>query len=100
MDDCPASHLRVEEDGLVAPAGSTYHGGVLKSSDDESSVTVYDGIDASADDVIDFFWGEKHTGDHHYLESGIAVRRGLYVDLGSSVGDFTIYYQPAPRERG
>ena len=100
MGDCPASHRRVEVDGLAAEAGATYHGGVLKSSGDESSVTVYDGIDGSAIDVIDFFWGEENTGDHHWIGEGIAVRRGLYVDIGSRVGDFTIYYRPPPRETG
>ena len=100
MGDCPVSHRRVEVDGQVAAAGATYHGGVLKSSGDESSVTVYDGVDSSAIDVIDFFWGEENGGDHHFLDKGIAVRRGLYVDIGGRVADFTIYYEPTPRERG
>jgi len=88
----------VEVDALVARPGSTYHGGVLRTTGDESTVTVYDGIDASSDDVIDFFWGAENEGDHHWLGEGIAVRRGLYVVIGGRVGDFSIYYKPAPRE--
>ena len=100
MSDQPVGHRRVETDGQIAAAGATYHGGVLKASGDESSVTVYDGIDSSADDVIDFFYGAENTGDHHFLDRGIAVRRGLYVDIGGRVQEFTIYYQLAPREKG
>ncbi|KKN36984.1 hypothetical protein LCGC14_0767950 [marine sediment metagenome] len=100
MGDCPVSHRRVEVDGLVAEAGATYHGGVLVCSGNESKVTVYDGIDASADDVIDFFYGSDNGGDHHWLEGGIAVRRGLYVDIGDRVTEFSIYLKPPPRETG
>jgi len=90
----------VEVDGLVAQPGATYHGGVLRTSGNESSVTVYDGIDGSAIDVIDFFYGVENGGDHHFLDAGIAVRRGLYVDIGGRVADFTIYLKPPPRETG
>ena len=97
MADGPVSHQRVAVDGVAAGAGATYHGGVLKTSGDESSVTVYDGVDSSADDVIDFFWGVENGGDHHWLGEGITVRRGLYVALGVRVADFSIYYRPPPR---
>ena len=97
MADLPVGHHRVEVDALVAGPGAIYHGGVLRTSGDESSVIVYDGIDSSAIDVIDFFHGQENGGDHHWLGEGITVRRGLYVALGVRVADFTIYLKPPPR---
>lgn len=100
MGGQPVDHKRVEADGRVGDPGSTYHGGVLVASGDNAAVTVYDGIDSSADDVIDFFYGDSNEGDHHWIGEGITVRRGLYVDIGASVDEFTIYHKPPPREKG
>jgi hypothetical protein len=96
----PRSHLAVDADGRVLDPGAIYHGGVLVADGvGAATVTVYDGINTNGD-VIDYFYAATSQRDTHWLGEGIELRRGLYVDLGSNVSKFTVYYQPTPREKG
>lgn len=79
------------------PAG-TYHGAVLQTgSGGASTVAVYDGQDTTGD-LIDYFGSAASGHEAHFYERGIILKRGVYVDLGSNVTAFTLYYRPAPRE--
>jgi len=96
----PFGHAAVQVDRQVLQRAAVYHGGVLKStSDGASGAVVYDGLDTTGE-VIDYFLAAGASyGDTHIFERGIALRVGLYVDLGNNVGAFTVYYQPVPREK-
>ncbi|MEE8346815.1 MAG: hypothetical protein V3S20_05665 [Dehalococcoidia bacterium] len=90
----PVGHLAVDADGLVLKPGVTYHGGVcVASSGGAATVTVYDSVDASGD-VIDEFSPAQSKSDRHPPDRGVIIRRGLYVDLGSNVDSFVVYFSP------
>lgn len=80
--------------------GSVYHGGALKSSAvGAATVDVYDGVDANGE-LIDAYQCVASSRDVHVFEAGIIIRTGLYVDVGSNVSAFTVYYDPPPRAPG
>lgn len=100
MDGRPFVHAAVQADRQVAQRGSTYHGGALKSSAVGASIVdVYDGLDANGD-LIDSYQCAASSRDVHVMEEGIVIRIGLYVDLGSNVTAFTVYYDQVPRDLG
>lgn len=100
MPDAPFSHARVKVDRQVSQRAAVYHGACLKAtSGGTATVDVYDGIDASGD-PIDTFRAGASDHDIHVLEKGLSLRYGLYVDLGSNVDFYTVYYEPVARERG
>ena len=100
MAGCPVSHKAVDADGRVLDPGAVYHGGILQvGSGGTGTVTVYDGVNARGD-VIDYFSAATSGRDPRWLGEGIILRRGLYVDLGSNVDAFTVYYEPTPRDKG
>ena len=89
-------HVAVDADGKVLDAGATYYGAILKAgSGGTSTVTVYDGV-STGGDVIDYFSAAASGRDPRWLNEGIILRRGLYVDLGLNVDAFTLYYAPVP----
>ena len=89
-------HLAVDADGKVLDAGAVYYGGILMAgSGGTATVIIYDGIDTDGD-VIDYFSAAASGRDPRWLNEGIILRRGLYVDLGSNVDAFTLYYAPEP----
>lgn len=95
----PHAHLAVDADGRVLDAGVTYHGGILLAgSGGAATVAVYDGVDASGD-LIDYFSAAASARDRGTIDRGLIIRRGLYVDLGSNVSNFTLYYDPVPQSR-
>jgi len=86
-------HAGVGADGVYLEPGWIYHGGVLKSSSGgAATVDVYDGIDTGGE-LIDSFQCAASARDFHVLERGLEIRRRLYVDLGSNVTAFTVYYR-------
>ena len=95
----PYAHVTVDADGLVLPAGAIYHGGILLAdSGGASTVAVYDGLDAGGD-LIDYFSALTSARDRGVIERGVILRRGLYVNIGSNVDAFTVFYDPVPQER-
>jgi len=87
-------------DSRVLYPAATYHGGVLlATSGGTATVAVYDGIDANGD-LIDYFSAGASGRDRSWLDDGIVLRRGLYVDIGSNVSAFTAFYDPTPQELG
>lgn len=100
MGSDPRSHLAVDADGRVLYPAAIYSGGVLVATGvGAATVAVYDGIDSSGD-LIDYFYAATSQRDSRWLGEGIMLRRGLYVDLGSNVSVFAVYYTPTPREKG
>lgn len=96
----PFAHSRVYADRQLIQRAGVYHGGLLKATESEkATVDVYDGLDTSGE-LIDSFSAVDPARDHHVYEKGIALRVGLYIDLGSYVSVFTAYYDPVPREKG
>jgi len=96
----PFAHSRVFADRQLIQRAGVYHGGLLLATDGgTSTVSIYDGIDTSGE-LIDSFSVAASTPQLRVFERGIALARGLYVDLGSNVSVFTAYFDPVPREKG
>ncbi|OGO08509.1 MAG: hypothetical protein A2Y61_04000 [Chloroflexi bacterium RBG_13_60_13] len=96
----PFAHSRVFADKQVIQRAGVYHGGLLLATGDgASTVAVYDGVDTSGE-LIDSFSVAASTPQVRVFERGIALARGLYVDLGSNVSVFAAYYDVVPREKG
>lgn len=96
----PFAHSRVYADRQVIQRAGVYHGGyLLATADGASTVTVYDGVDTTGE-PIDSFSVAASTPERHIYERGIALQRGLYIDLGSNVSVFIAYFDPVPREKG
>lgn len=98
MSDKPFGHLTVEADKVALERGGVYHGGLLKASGGTATVSVYDGLDATTGDLIDFFYAADGQADRHVFERGIDIREGLYVHLGSNVSSLTVYCEPPAGE--
>lgn len=94
MSDKPFGHLTVAADRVAVQRGGVYHGGILKAQGGTSTVSLYDGLNATTGTLIDFFTADNHLAARHVLERGIDLREGLYVDLGEDVDSFTVYYEP------
>ena len=94
MSDKPFGHLTVEADRVAVQRGGVYHGGLLKASGGTATVSLYDGLNATTGTLIDFFRATNGQADRHVLERGIDIREGLFVDLSSNVGSFTVFYEP------
>ena len=94
MNDKPVGHLKVETDKVAVQRGGVYHGGLLKASGGTATVSLYDGLNATTGTLIDFFTAGDGLAERVFLERGVDVREGLFVDLGSNVGSFTVFYQP------
>ena len=100
MPDGPVAHQRVDADRLFAQRAAVYHGGLLVATGDGSAtVAVYDGLDANGE-LIDYFTATTSARDRNFYERGLKLLRGLYVDIGSNVSAFDIFYEPVPREEG
>jgi hypothetical protein len=96
----PFAHSRVYADRQVVQRAAVYHGGyLLATGDGTATVTVYDGVDTTGE-PIDSFSVAASTPQVRVFERGIALARGLYVDLGSNVSAFIAYFDPVPREKG
>ena len=94
------SHTRVQVDKLVLERGAIYHGGILKADGvGAATVDLYDGLNTGGE-PIDMFYAAVSQRDSRILERGLALREGLYVDIGSNVSYFTIYYEPVPKGSG
>jgi len=97
MADGPFGHAAVEVDRQLLQRAAVYHGAILKAADSGTAVAdAYDGLDASGE-LIDTFRCAAKEHDFHMIDPGIALREGLYIDLGANVDKFTVYYQPRPR---
>lgn len=95
----PVAHRRVQADVQVNQPAAVYHGGVLLATGDgASTVAVYDGQDAATGDLIDYFGVAASGHEKAFLERGVVLRRGLFVDVGSNVSSFVFFYRPPPRD--
>jgi len=95
--DKPFGHARVEVDRQLLERAAVYHGAILRATAAGTAIaTVYDGL-AATGEPIDAFRAVASEHDFHMLDPGIALREGLYIDLGDNIDFFTVYYQPVPR---
>ncbi len=95
----PFSSRELLADTKLDLQGGVYHGGVLKSSAvGVATVDIYDGGDTGADLVDAFVCALSHR-DVHVLERGVLIRNALYIDVGSNVTSFTLFYEPPPAVR-
>lgn len=86
------SHIAVGADSRPLRPPLSYHGGILvATSGGAATVVVYDGNDTSGT-LIDRYSVQANQHEIHILESGIALRVGLYVDIGSNVSAYTAFY--------
>ena len=100
MASFPHTSWAIGTDRKELDPAAVYHGGILLADGvGAATVAVYDGIDATGD-LIDRFSAATSAHDFNYLSDGILLRRGLYVDIGSNVSAFTVFYDPTPRELG
>lgn len=84
--------LPVGADGAVLQGPLLYYGGLLKSSaGGTATVDIYDGTSASFP-LIDSFVAAVSSRDRNALPNPIFILRGIYVDIGSNVTDFTLYF--------
>lgn len=95
MERQPYGHQRVQADKVAQRRGSVYHGGLLlAAAGGAATVAVYDGLNTSGE-LIDYFSCVASGYDRHSIEAGIAIREGIYVDVGNYVSSFVLFYQPA-----
>lgn len=100
MADFPYAARDVGVDSRVLKPAALYRGGLmLATSGGAATVAVYDGIDATGE-LIDYFSAAASGKDRNYIGPGIILKHGLYVDIGSNVSKFTIFYEPEPRALG
>ena len=71
-----------------------YRGGLLlATAGGAATVALYDGA-AVTDEPLDAFRAAASEHDQHYLDGGIRVNRGVFVDLGANVDWFLLYFDP------
>jgi len=91
----PYGHRRVQDDKVAQIRGSVYHGGLLLATDGgAATVAVYDGLGTDGE-LIDYFSCAASAYDRHSIAKGIAIREGIYVDVGSNVDSFVLFYDPS-----
>jgi hypothetical protein len=96
----PHTSWPVNADRQELDPAAVYHGGILKAtSGGTATVDVYDGKDTSGD-LIDSFSAAASGYDDSWRDDGLLLKRGLYIDLGSNVDKFTVFYDPTIRELG
>lgn len=97
MAEGPFGHARVEVDRQLLARAAVYHGACMRAAAAGTAwATVYDGLAANGE-PIDAFRAGAEEHDFHMLDPGVALREGLYIDLGDNIDFFTVYYQPVPR---
>jgi hypothetical protein len=95
--DKPFGHARVEVDRQLLERAAVYHGAILRATAaGVATATVYDGLGV-AGEPIDAFRAGANEHDFHMLDPGVALREGLFIDLGDNIDFFTVYYEPRPR---
>jgi len=98
MSDRPFGHRTVQADGVAVKRGGVYHGAILLADGvGAATAAIYDGLDAGGD-LIDYLSALTSSYDRHVYSKGIALREGLYVDVGSNVSKLTIFYEPPAGE--
>ena len=95
----PVGHSAADADRVVLRGPGVYYGGLLlATAGGASTVDVYDGIDAGGE-LIDSLHAAASGVDKSWMDRGIELRRGLFVDAGSYVSACTLYYDvPTPTQ--
>ncbi len=89
-------HTLVASDRLVAHGGAAFVGGELvATSGGAAQVLIRDGVDANGEAVAQFDALTSAT-QRFTLDQPIIMRQGIFVDLGSNVSRFELYYLMGP----
>jgi len=82
-------------DTIITNAAAVLHGLVLLASADGGDVTLYDGTDPAGGRKIATFKGTAHKSKPIHFRPPLLCERGIYVDVGSSVNEVLIHWDPA-----
>ncbi len=86
-------HRAIFADGPVLPGPGRYYGGLLVATNGgASTVNIYDGVSATVGELIDSWNILASAVDLHSLSYPLHVERGLFIDLGSNVSAFTVFF--------
>ena len=100
MASFPHTSWAIGTDRKELDPAAVYHGGILlAAAGGAATVAVYDGHDTTGE-LIDYFSVAASGHERSWMDDGILLKRGLYIDLGSNVSAFTIFYDPTIRELG
>lgn len=89
-----AAHKRITIDTLITPTPALLTGYSLNASVDGGSVAIYDGQDTQSGELVDSVEGLASVNNHAEFHTPILMNNGLYIDIGSNVTSFTVYYIP------
>ena len=89
-----SAYRRLTTDQLVTSSPCLITGYSLNVSTDGGSVAIYDGHDTSSGWPVDTIEGLANVNNHAQFDFPVMLNNGLYVDVGSNVTSFTIYYIP------
>lgn len=90
----PFSVHRFTADDAFLAGPVIYHGGFLKAtSGGAATAEIFD--DQTAEDLHfrDAFAATASQHDQHLIDPGLRFLHGLFVDLGSNVDHFLVYYE-------
>ena len=93
-----AVHVHVEADRLVAQRGVGLYGGELvATSGGTATVDIYDDITARGAPIMSLSVAASSI-QRIFDPWPLAIHTGLYVDIGSNVSRFTLFYDPEGQE--
>lgn len=88
----PFRKLRLTQDSPAFLGPLIYHGGFLEAgAGGIAEAHLYDGTSAS-DEPLDAFRAAPDEHDVHAYDSGLFVLRGVFVDFGTNVEAFVLFY--------
>ena len=91
-------HTRVEADRLAAQRGVGLYGGELvATSGGTATVNIYDALSAQGAPIMSFSVAASAI-QRIFDPWPLAIHTGLYVDIGSNVSRFTLFYDPEGQE--
>ncbi len=91
-------HTRVEADRLVAQRGVGLYGGELvATSGGTATVDIYDALRAEGAPIMSFSVAAS-TIQRIFDPLPLIITTGLFVDVGSNVSRFTLFYDPEGEE--
>lgn len=82
----------VTADEIISTKGVRLFSIILTPSGGNAAITLYDG-ESTADPIISKITTLQYLSFLYNLDPGLVTERGLYVDIGSNVGNVLIQYE-------